>query len=145
VISFTFGQQESRDSPKEKTPSRIPSVVNVSSTNQRTVPLYSYSGALLKWTSEQHIQRLERTLVACGANKKGSINRAVMLRRADKPLPSKLSDYVGTSYSHRQQLRDGHKCWRLRSLTGTRSETNLAPEELRPIFVQVVTDCMGVA
>jgi hypothetical protein len=30
----------------------------------------------------------------------------VMLRRADEPMPSKLSDYVGTSYSHRQQLRD---------------------------------------
>jgi hypothetical protein len=119
----------------------------VSSTNQRTVPLYSYSGALLKWTSEQHIQRLERLglLARVVRHKKGAINRAVMLRRADEPMPSKLTDYVGTSYSHRQQLRDGHKCWRLRSLTGTQSEVNLAPEELRPIFVQVVTDCMRVA
>jgi hypothetical protein len=58
--------------------------------------------------------------------------------------PSTLLDYVGTKYSFRQRLAGGHVAYRLRSL-GDRayaSEVNLAPDEVRPIFLRVILDCM---
>jgi hypothetical protein len=55
------------------------------------------------------------------------------------------ADYLGTCYSVKQPLSDGHSCWRLRSLGGRQSETDLAPEEVRPVFLQVVLDCLSHA
>jgi hypothetical protein len=59
--------------------------------------------------------------------------------------PAQPADYTGTRYSFKQRLSDGHSCWRLRALGDRPSETDLAPEEVRPVFLQVVLDCMSQA
>ncbi len=67
----------------------------------------------------------------------------IELRGQNDPKPTAIRDYVGQAYSHRQHLSDGHKTWKLKPLQGGRSETNLAPEDLRPIFMRVVMDCVA--
>jgi len=78
-------------------------------------------------------------------HRKGHVNRAILLRRPGDPEAFTLRDYQGRAYSFRQSLDDGRHCWKLRPLQGGRSEGNLAPESLRPIFTQVLRDCMVAA
>ena len=61
--------------------------------------------------------------------------------------PSLLSDYKGTKYSFRQHLDNGQRCYRLRALGDNRNDEDcfLAPDEVRPIFLRVVLDCLAVA
>jgi hypothetical protein len=42
-------------------------------------------------------------------------------------------------------LSDGHSCWRLRALGDRPSETDLAPEEVRPLFLGVLLGCLSPA
>ena len=75
-------------------------------------------------------------------HRKGHVNRVVLLRGKDEPHAVKLRDYVGQAYSFHQPLPDGHRPWKLRPLQGGRSDVDLAPEFVRPIFVRVLMDCM---
>jgi hypothetical protein len=110
---------------------------------QRQIPLYRYDGALIDWISTKRAERLSdfgrATLVR---HKKGTINRVVLHRMPGEPAPTSITDYMGKPYSYRQHLDGGHRCWRLKSLAGDRSETNLAPEDVRPIFLRVLLDCL---
>ena len=112
----------------------------------RTVPLYSYDGTLLDHVGEQRAGRLEhlgRAKVV--RHSKGHINRVILLRRRDETASTPaLTDYLGKKYSFRQPLNDGHRCWRLKAL-GRPSEINLAPVELRPIFMRVLLECLSPA
>ena len=106
------------------------------------VPFYSYDNSLLDHITLKRAERLEaagRAKVV--RHKKGHVSRVILLRGNSEPKATALRDYVGQAYSHRQQLSDGHKTWKLRPLQGGGSETNLAPESLRPIFVRVLLDC----
>jgi hypothetical protein len=80
-------------------------------------------------------------------HRKGYVNRAYLLPMPGEPKPSTLRDYVGTKYSFRQRLAGGHVAYRLRSLgdSAYASESNLAPDEVRPIFLRVILDCMKSA
>ena len=78
-------------------------------------------------------------------HRKGTINRVILHRMPGEPAPMKNTDYMGKSYLFAQKLDDGHRCWRLKSLVGDRSETNVAPEEVRPIFLRVLLDCLAPA
>ena len=51
--------------------------------------------------------------------------------------------YAGTKYSFRERLAGGHVAYRLRSLgeSAYSSESNLAPDEVRPIFLSVILNC----
>lgn len=113
---------------------------------QRQIPLYRYDGALIDWISPKRAERLSdigrANLVR---HKEGTINRVILHRTPNEPAPMKNTDYMGTRYSYRQHLEAGHRCWRLKSLAGDRSETNLAPEEVRPIFLRVLLDCLEPA
>ena len=112
----------------------------------RTVPLYAYNGELIEHATEKRVARLEKLgLVRVVRHRKGHVNRAVFHRRPGEASPGKLTDYVGTQYSFPQRLGDGHVCWRLRSLGGSRSETDLAPDAVRPIFLRVLMECMAKA
>jgi hypothetical protein len=53
-----------------------------------------------------------------------------------------LTAYAGTKYSFEQALDSGHHTWKLRPLHRGRSETNLAPDSVRPIFLRVLLDCL---
>jgi hypothetical protein len=107
------------------------------------IPLYSYDGALIAWITQQRMNRLETMgLASVVRHKKGTINRVVMHHRPGDPRPTVLRDYLGTRYSFREHLEDGHVCWRLRALGDRPSEANLAPEKVRPIFLRVLLECV---
>jgi hypothetical protein len=111
------------------------------------IPLYSPQFALLDFIARRQALRLERDGLAkvVRHKKTGAINRVVMHRRAGDPHPTRVRDYQGQTYSFEQPLEDGHHCWKLRPLQGGRSESTLAPPELRPIFLRVVLDCLAPA
>ena len=79
-------------------------------------------------------------------HKKGTINRVILHRMPGEPAPMRATDYMGQAYSFRQHLDEGHRdAVGTKSLAGGRSESNLAPEEVRPIFLRVLLDCLAPA
>ena len=106
------------------------------------VPLYASDLSLLDLISDKRALRLESRGLAKVVRHKGHINRVIFYRGPDDPRPTTVRDYQGTAYSLEQPLDDGHHCWKLRPLQGGRSESTLAPPEVRPIFMRVVLGCM---
>ena len=114
-----------------------------------TIPLFSCDGvrvdriSLARLAVLQELGRISRLVT----HRKGYINRAVLLPMPGEPKPSMLRDYAGTKYSFRQRLAGGHVAYRLRALgdSAFESESNLAPDEVRPIFLRVILDCMKPA
>lgn len=105
--------------------------------------MYRYDGSYLEHVTIKRAERLEamgRARVV--RHKKGHVNRVILYRLPDEPKPITLREYRGQAYSFEQPLDDGHHCWKLRPLQGGRSDVNLAPEDLRPIFVRVLLDCV---
>ena len=102
------------------------------------IPLYSSQFALLDFIGRRHALRLERNGLAkvIRHKKTGAINRVVLYLRDADPHPTSVRDYQGQAYSFEQPLNDGHRCWKLRPLQGGRSDSTLAPPELRPIFLE---------
>ena len=79
---------------------------------ERTIPLYTPDGELCNWITEPHMLRLERLdLITVVRHKKGRVSRCTFRRRPGDPLPVPLAGYLGTRYSFRQHLRDGHYLW----------------------------------
>jgi hypothetical protein len=115
-------------------------------TSQRLIPLYASDGALSEHVDERRLARLESLglLARVVRHRKGTINRAYMIRREGELPPLPLTAYMGTKYSFLQHLNDGHSVYKLRPL-GARNddEHNLAPEIVRPIFLRVLLDCMA--
>lgn len=110
------------------------------------IPLYRYDGALVSWISPKAAERLhDAGRAKLVRHKKGTINRVILHRKPGEPLPIKVADYLGKRYSYHQHLEGGHRCWSLRSLADTGSETNLAPDELRPLFLGVLRGCLSPA
>jgi hypothetical protein len=72
---------------------------------------------------------------------KGRIARAIMFAAPGERLIW-LSVYGGTKYSFLERLAHG-RAWDLKRLGGGRGATDYAPPEVRPIFLQVVTDCLS--
>ena len=114
-----------------------------------TIPLYSYEGALLQFITPERVKRLEALgrVRAVVRRRTGQIARVMLHRLPGDPRPCRPEDYIGTCYSFRQQFSDGHRCYRLRALGDNRNadEHNLAPEEVRPIFLRVLQECMAKA
>ena len=115
---------------------------------EREIPLYSYDGQLLQWIDAKRLDRLVRLdrVSRVVKHPKGRIAHAILRHMPGEARPSFLSDYEGTKYCLRQRLDDGHYCFRLRPL-GERhaDEYNLAPDEVRPIFLRVLLDCLAAA
>jgi hypothetical protein len=111
----------------------------------RDIAVYNSDGALVQWMDEKRVCRLIEfgRVARVVKNRAGRIKRATLHMTPGEPKPSTLRDYVGTKYAFRQRLNDGHRCYRLRSLgDNPNDEHNLAPDEVRPIFLQVVADCV---
>jgi hypothetical protein len=110
-----------------------------------TFPLYCYDGTLACWIDNKSLRRLQDDglISRIVKRRKGPITRAVLHRMPGEARPITLLDYVGTRYSFRQNLADGHHCFRLRALgDNPRDERELAPSVCRPIFLRVVLDCL---
>ena len=117
-----------------------------SSRLESLIPLYSYDGAFVDHVTVRRATRMEAVgHVKIVRHRKGLINRAILLRTEDDPRPIAPRDFQGMAYSFRQRLTDGRRAWKLRPLQGGRSDTNLAPRELRSVFMGVVRDCMRIA
>ncbi len=114
------------------------------------IPLYSYDGSLVRFIDRKHFRRLVGDgRVQVVMRSKGRVARAILHRMPGEPRPILLRDVAGTKYCFRQHLGEGHYCYKLRAL-GERDrhgedEYNLAPEEVRPIFLRVVLDCITPA
>lgn len=99
------------------------------------IPLYTAAGELCDWITEQRMTRLDKLgLIQVVRHKKGRVSRCLIRQRPGDPEPMKPSDYVGTRYSFREHLDNGHIAWTLKQLGHG--------DELRPVFLQVVTDCL---
>jgi hypothetical protein len=116
---------------------------------QRDIAVYSADGELLQWVDQRRFQRLAEygRIARVVKTRAGRVKRATLHPIAGEPRPSLLSDYNGTKYCFRQQLEDGHQCFRLRALGDNRNdgEHYLGPEEVRPIFMRVLLDCLAPA
>jgi len=100
------------------------------------IPLYGADLDLLDWVSPQRAARLiSLDLVKAIRSRTGGIKRLISRRRPSDGRPSRPADYLGTRYSFREHLDNGHLCWRLKRL-GRGSE-------LRPVFLAVVADCVA--
>lgn len=109
------------------------------------IALYSCDGAPLQMIDTTRLDRL----MAMGRirhtvyRRTGQPVRAFLLRMPGDPKPTLLRYYLGTKYSWQQHLNDGNRCFRLRSLGDKPfAEVDLAPPEVRSIFLRVVTDCL---
>ena len=119
-------------------------------TQQRKIPLYTCDGEILQSIDSHRLERLTDLgrLSRVVRNRAGYVMRAYLRRMPDEPKPSTLRDYLGTRYSFQQRLENGLRCHRLRSLGDNPfAERELAPAEVRPIFIRVLLDCltMGAA
>jgi hypothetical protein len=116
---------------------------------ERNIAVYSCDGALVQWIDQKRLDRLIATgrVARVIRKRNGKTTRVTLHLRPGESRPSFLSDYVGTKYSFRQHLDDGHYCFRLRALGDNRNDDdhNLAPDEVRPIFLRVLLDCIAPA
>jgi hypothetical protein len=112
---------------------------------QNHIALYNSDGELIDRISEQRLARLQALgrIARVVRHRKGHINRAIQFPLPGEGRPLLPADYLGTKYSTKQRLSQGHSCWRLRALGDRPSETELAPAEVRPVFLQVVLDCLS--
>jgi hypothetical protein len=110
------------------------------------IPLHCYDGALIGFIS---LKRSEKLFDAGRAklvrHKTGTINRVILHPMPDEAAPMRVADYLGKHYSYQQHLDSGHRCWPLKSLSGDRSGTDLAPAELRPLFLSALRGCPEAA
>jgi hypothetical protein len=114
--------------------------------SEPSIPYYSHTGEYLEHITVKRALRLEEIgRVKLVRHRKGHVNRAILLRGKDDPQATTLRDYIGQSYSFEQSLPDGHRPWKLRPLQGGPSDTDLAPEFVRPIFIRVLLDCIAPA
>lgn len=107
-----------------------------------TIPVYRADGRLYDVVTERALARLQAAglIARVVRHRKGHVNRAILfVRPGEAPMPR--TAYMGTRYSFKDHLEHG-VCWDLKRLGGARWGTNYAPDEVRPIFLQVVTDCL---
>jgi hypothetical protein len=103
------------------------------------VPTYSVEGKRLRRDRTlASVQALLAVgLVTVVRDRKGNVKRAIMHYGTGKPAVLKTA-YLGTKYSYREHLRDGHSCYNLRKLGGNDPKGD---DYLAPIFWAVVTSC----
>lgn len=106
------------------------------------IPVYRADGRLYDHVNERGLARLEAAglIARVVRHRKGHVNRAILVMRPGEE-PLSRTAYLGTRYSFQDHLEHG-VCWDLKRLGGERWGANYAPDEVRPIFLQVVTDCL---
>jgi len=101
---------------------------------EKPIPCYAADGTSRGFRSPECAHRLiEAGLVTPVYGRKGHL-RAIFARREDGSTTVIPQVHTGTRYSFREHLDNGYLCWKLRRLG--------RGNELRPIFLAVVAECM---
>jgi hypothetical protein len=103
----------------------------------KPIPYYDAQGRSLGFRTPEAARRLIRNgFVTAARGRKGHL-KAIFGRQADGAPAVEADLRLGTCYSYREHLDSGHFAWRLKRLG--------KGDELRPLFLQVVTDCVSGA
>jgi hypothetical protein len=109
------------------------------------IPIYNCDGELVEMIDAARLARLDEMgrVRKTVRRRTGRPVRAFLFRMPGEPKQTLLRDCLGTKYSWQQRLDDGNRCFRLRSLSNNRhAEVDLAPLDVRAIFLRVLTDCL---
>ena len=99
------------------------------------IPIYAADGRSMGFRSLESAQRLiANGFVEAVYGRKGHL-KAVHSKQPDGASAITTQVRAGTRYSFRERLDGGTVAWKLKRLG--------KGDELRPIFLQVVTDCMA--
>lgn len=90
---------------------------------KRSVTVYFASGeeekrsqaAAVKMIGEGRVSRVRH-------NRDGTIRSIWMFRTASDPTQLSIRSYMGTAYTYRDRLPEGHRCWAMRRLAGKPGE-----------------------
>lgn len=101
---------------------------------EKLIPYYDTDGKPRGYRTREAAERLlANEVVTAVYGRKGHI-KAIFLRQPDGSSAVQRGLPGGSRYSFREHLENGHLTWRLKKLG--------RGDELRPIFLQVVTDCL---
>jgi hypothetical protein len=104
---------------------------------QQQIPMYASDGSSLGFRSVETARRLiANGFVEAVYGRKGHL-KAIHAKQADGASAITAQVRAGTCYSFREHFDSGTIAWRLKRLG--------KGNELRPIFMAVVTDCMASA
>ncbi len=102
------------------------------------IPLFGSDNDLRDWITLGRAAKLEAAgLARVVRNRKKQPVRCLMLLRKGEPRPLQARNYIGQKYHERERLNNlspGLWPWRLKRLG--------RGNELRPIFLRVLTDCL---
>lgn len=102
---------------------------------QQQIPMYASDGKSLGFRSLESAKRLiANGLVDAIYGRKGHL-KAVHAKHPDGASAVETHARTGTRYSFRERFDCGTVAWKLKRLG--------KGDELRPIFLQVVTDCLA--
>lgn len=102
---------------------------------QQQIPMYAADGRSLGFRSLESAKRLiANGLVDAVYGRKGHL-RAIHSKQPDGASAVETHARTGTRYSFRERFDCGTVAWRLKRLG--------KGDELRPIFLQVVSDCLA--
>ena len=101
---------------------------------EKPIPYYDADGKPRGFRTLEAARRLiaNEVVTAC-YGRKGHI-KAIFMRKADGGNAVQAEITPGTKYSFREHLDSGHVAWSMRRLG--------KGNELRPIFLAVLTDCL---
>ena len=100
----------------------------------QSIPLYAADGTPWGFRSIEAAQRLiANGLVSPAYGRKGHL-KGIFSKKADGSSAVEGKVPAGTCYSFRERLESGPVAWKLKRLG--------KKDELRPLFQQVVTDCL---
>jgi hypothetical protein len=101
------------------------------------IPLYACDGTPWGFRSLEAAQRLiANGIVSPSYGRKGHL-KAIFSKKADGSSAVERTGHRGTQYSFQHRLDSGRLTWKLKKLG--------EGEELRPLFQQVMTDCLVAA
>ena len=102
---------------------------------QQQIPMYAADGRSLGFRSIESARRLiANGFVEAVYGRKGHL-KAIQSKQADGASAITTQVRAGTCYSFREHFDTGTVAWRLKRLG--------KGDELRPIFMAVVTDCLA--
>ena len=105
-----------------------------SQVTRQQIAFYAADGTPMGYRSPESAQRLlALDLVNPAYGRKGHL-KAIFAKKGDGSSAVEHAAHGGTRYSFRERLESGRHAWRLKRLG--------KGNELRPIFLQVVADCV---